>query len=249
MPGRSSSSQRRKERQKTMPLSQNWYKKKQNYISKNQRRVLRELWPQYGVDLHFGQRLLMNEFFEKYDSKSKCVLDIGFGLGDSLIAMSKDRPDDHFIGIEIHRAGIASALERAEEKTLKNIKTIRADITMLLEGNYLLEHSIDEVCVFFPDPWPEFRDVNRRVIRNQIIDLLEPIMKEGGLLRIATDAGDYAEHIKRVMSRAEKWHLDCFEVHKAGEGSPWARERSLTKYEIKAGVEGRLIHEFIYQKI
>ncbi len=246
----SSSRGKRRERSRSMPLSQAWYKVKQINISPNQKRVLRELWPDYGIDLVYNKQLDISELFPAFDSKyNKVVIDVGFGVGNSLLAMSGARKEDCFIGIEIHRAGIAKALQAVRESNSRNVRIIRVDFTMLLEGKHLPEASVDEVCVFFPDPWPnEYRDGNRRVIRNQIITMLERVVKKGGLLRIATDVDEYAEHVGRVMNTRPNWGLEKSEVHAPGEGSSWARERSYTNYEQKAAREHRMnIYEFMYQ--
>ena len=49
-----SSNDRHKKRNE-MPLSQRWYKARQQHLSKAQKQILRNLWPFYGITLHYGE--------------------------------------------------------------------------------------------------------------------------------------------------------------------------------------------------
>jgi tRNA (guanine-N7-)-methyltransferase len=234
-----------------MPLSQRWYKNKQQNLSKNQKRILRELWPKYGVELKYGVQLqfdvlFLNSSANKNSQQSAThVLDIGFGLGDSITQMALSHPEKNYLGCELLRAGIASALEKSENLGLTNVKVIRADVTMLLT-NHLRERSLDEVCVFFPDPWPNIeRDGGRRVIREETLQLFQKLLKPQGLLRVATDVEEYAVYVRDLLSKQPNWKLNVEINHPPCVGGPnW---RPVTKYEYRAKDLGHSIWDFEYQ--
>ncbi len=46
------------------------------------------------------------------------TLEIGFGMGASLVAMAKDRPEQDFLGIEVHSPGVGACLASAHEEGL-----------------------------------------------------------------------------------------------------------------------------------
>src|SRR3990167_11021113 len=43
-----------------------------------------------------------------FGCEADVVVEIGFGMGASLLAMAMASPNTHFVGIEVHRAGIGS---------------------------------------------------------------------------------------------------------------------------------------------
>lgn len=160
---------RRKKEQicKSMPRSQKWFKAKQQHVSPNQKRVFNEYWPIYGINLKYGTKVVPHALFPNISASftTPVVLDIGFGTGDSIVGMSQQNKNKIYLGCEIHRAGISIALGNITTLGIENVKLIRADVTMLLES-YLTDRCLDEVCIFFPDPWVNFeRDGGRRVVR------------------------------------------------------------------------------------
>ena len=160
---------------KSMPRSQKWFKAKQQHISPNQKRIFNEHWPTYGINLKYGSELVPYKEFSSTplsSASTSVVLDIGFGTGDSIIAMSQKNKDKIYLGCEIHRAGISTALGNISSLGIENIRLIKADVTLLLEV-YLTDRCLDEVCIFFPDPWPNMeRDGERRVVRKGEIIVL-----------------------------------------------------------------------------
>jgi len=239
--------QRKDAEKKRMPLSQAWYKAKQINLSKNQKRLMNDLFPVHGIVLHYGEVLSLEKIFP---DNNKVTLDIGFGMGDSIVGMALNHREESnhvFIGCEIHKAGIASVLGKIQEHELTTIKLIRADISMLLE-HHLKPHCLDEVCIYFPDPWPNTeRDGERRVVRKQIIDLLSKKMKSKGKLRIATDVKDYAQHVTTVMMTFPQFHLNYESEHiQCQDGPSW---RPITKYESRAVELGNKVWDFEYELI
>lgn len=158
---------------KSMPKSQKWYKEKQQHVSPNQKRIYNEYWPIYGVNLKYGDNVIPQRLFPNItvsDSTPVC-LDIGFGLGDSIIGMSQQNKQKIYLGCEIHKAGISTVLGNISSLGIENVRVIKADVNLLL-GTYLKDRCLDEVCIFFPDPWPNAeRDSERRVVRKGLTQL------------------------------------------------------------------------------
>jgi tRNA (guanine-N7-)-methyltransferase len=97
------------------------------------------------------------------------------------------------------------------------------------------------VQIFFPDPWPKRRHHQRRLIQSDFIKLVVDRLKEGGVLHLATDWDDYAQHMLQVVT------LETQLVNLAGVGQ-FSAERStqrpiVTKFENRAIREGRGIWE------
>lgn len=199
---------KRTKRRNEMPLSQSWYKHRQQFISKNQKRSYNLLWPKYGIHLFYNTTINNRDIFQKdeNDLDVYTILDIGFGNGDSIVGMAKNNSKYNYIGCEIHKAGISSTLLMINESNIDNIRLIRSDVTVLFES-HLLSKSLNEICVFFPDPWPNsIRDSERRVIRPYMLQLFASKLKDNGILHITTDVEDYANYIEDVILQFNQNH-------------------------------------------
>ena len=133
------------------PTAPRTFLRRQGQCTRRQKAALRELWPRFGVDVAWNETIRPAELF--FNRAGPCVLDVGFGHGESLAGMAAARPDTRFIGVEVHRPGVAAALLRLAEADAKNVKICRIDAVALLETHIAPEPCFDEVCVFFPDPW------------------------------------------------------------------------------------------------
>ncbi|CAM9130283.1 unnamed protein product [Scytosiphon promiscuus] len=148
--------------------------------------------------MDFNRRWDFSEIFSTTPGAA-VTFDIGFGSGESLIEMAVARPKEYFVGIEVHKPGVAAALARLEEEGLTNAKIVQGDaITALTD--HVEDGSLSACCIFFPDPFPQDRDAGRRLVRPLLLSLLSSKLRAGGMLHVATDVEAYAEHTVRVMN-------------------------------------------------
>lgn len=241
-------------RTRSMPLSQRWYKDKQSHLSKNQKNVIRELWPVYGLDLQYGRSLDIPGLFNA--SSGKVVLDIGFGSGESLVHSAQDG-STLVLGVEIHKPGIAHALQALDAHNFSNVRVVRADISLLI--NALTQCSIlDEIHIFFPDPWVNLeRDEGRRMIRSSLINEYARLLKNGGLLRVSTDVDEYAGYTQQmllhpahawIMTQNQSYLYDPMNNMNNTSGvTAEVNYRPVTKYEKKARESGRRVWDMVFQ--
>ena len=197
------------------------YVRREGKITPGQQRALKELGPKY---------LLPDtgalDFPLIFGNAQPVVLEIGFGNGLSLAEMAQNDPQRNYLGIEVYRPGVGSLLIQIRERGLSNLRALQADAVDVLK-NQIANHSLNAAQIFFPDPWHKARHNKRRLIQPEFIALLRQKLEPGGVLHIATDWEDYAEHIMAVMSAAEGF------VNLAGAGrfSPRPAHRPLTKFE------------------
>ena len=78
-----------------------------------------------------------------------------------------------------------------------------------------------------------------------IVQLLSGLMKQGGVLRIATDVPDYAEHVRHVMDSSPEWRLRNLIEHLPCVGGP--SYRPVTRYEKKAVELSNWIWDYEYE--
>ena len=145
--------------------------------------------------------------------------------------------------------GIAAAMKQILEKNIvdNKIRFVKKDITYFMDSVH--DNSFNEILVFFPDPWVNERDVGKRLIRKAMLDIFSRKMVSNGLLRIATDVEDYANHINKTMIDENQYTLIQYMKHKAGKifNTTSSIYRPITKYENVALEENREVHEFEYR--
>lgn len=192
---------------------------RQGRMTPAQRLALEVHWPAFGLEL---TDIAQAGFL----SAAPLTVEIGFGMGDSLIEMAEGDPDRNFLGIEVHRPGVGHLLIEAERKQIQNLKVVNEDSIEVL--NALPGHCVDRLQVFFPDPWPKKKHHKRRLVNKPFLDLVAGVLRDGGCLHVATDWAPYAEEMSLL--------LDDHVLFQTIEAPP----RAETKYE-KRGV--RLGHE------
>jgi tRNA (guanine-N7-)-methyltransferase len=159
-----------------------------------QQRALETLWPQFGLEY----TPVACDLSALFGRQARRVVEIGFGNGANLIQMARERPDEDFLGVEVHRPGVGRVLLDIERLGLTNVRVSNHDAVEVL-GQQLPPGSLDEVLVLFPDPWHKKRHHKRRLLNEAFVALLATRLKAGGLLRAATDWEPYAQQMLEVL--------------------------------------------------
>ena len=203
-----------------------------------QRKAIESYWDKYVVE--FNNEILDPKVLFK--SPQKLTVEIGFGMGDSLLEMAKESPEQNFLGIEVHQPGVGKLLNGIAENELTNLKLICHDAREILESG-LPDHCIDRLLLFFPDPWHKKRHNKRRLVQTDFITGLLPLLAEGGRIHLATDWEPYAEHMVEAMERVEGLS------NANGAGQFWAKpDRPETKFERRGVRLGHGVWDLLYKK-
>lgn len=219
--------------------------------------LLEEFLPK--IKIEAKQKTEISSFFN--EPKSAYFLEIGFGDGDHLAALSQKMPDAGFIGVEVYKNGIANLLslitgikEGKEEFLNEEIKLLpeRTDNLRIYDDDVRLLFSalpdgcFDKIYLLFPDPWPKNRHKERRFINSYNLQELARLLKKGGILQIATDHPVYKRWTLETMSK------DCNFRWTAQNSNDWRyppADWEETKYQRKAICEGRRPVFFEYERV
>ena len=156
--------------------------------------ALETQWSEYGIE-PTDELLLVDALFPRV---APIVLEIGFGMGDSLFEMAQTNPDLNFIGVEVHRPGVGHLLHRAAEAGLTNLRVMSEDSVGIL-ANCIPEGALATIQIFFPDPWHKKKHHKRRLISSEFLTLIFSCLAPDGILHVATDWAPYAEAIDEVL--------------------------------------------------
>ena len=182
------------------------------------------------------------------EAKDELWLEIGFGGAEHLLWQAEAHPDIHLIGAEPFMNGVAKAVRGAAEANLTNLSLHHGDVRDVLAA--LPDQSLSRIFILFPDPWPKSRHNKRRLLRTKFIGELYRVLKPGGELRFASDIIHYVDwtlsRLKRFSGEdGGGWEFTHDAVNQwRGRGDDWPG----TRYEAKAGREGRPCHYFKFRK-
>ena len=207
-------------------------------LSKAQRIGLNELWPNFGVELVDNKML---DFGELFTTEQDVVLEVGFGNGDSLLAMAISQPQTNFLGIEVYEAGIGRLINEANKQQLNNLKIIKNDAVEVLK-HHIENNSLAAFQLFFPDPWHKKKHHKRRILQTSLLDMLADKLKTNGVIHIATDWENYAEHIMETLE-AHPHFKNTLGDHIY---SPRPAHRPLTKFENRGQRLGHGVWDIIF---
>ena len=204
-----------------------------------QTRGLEEVWPHLGLSVVDGP-LDLDALFGRAAPR---VVEIGFGMGASLIEQAQTHPGSDFIGIEVHAPGVGKLLDEADKRQLTNLRVYREDALEVL-SRCIPEASLDALQLFFPDPWPKKKHHKRRIVQPAFVELVRTRLKPGGTLHMATDWQAYAEHMAEIMAAAPGYR------NTAAGGDYVARPafRPLTKFESRGAKLGHGVWDLIFAR-
>lgn len=213
--------------------------RRERRFTREQQRALDELLPRFGIIPADTVIDLKTEF----GRSAPCHLEIGFGNGASLLAMAEAQPENHYLGIEVHRPGVCNVLLQIEKLGIDNVRVINGDAVEVLRHN-LADASLDAVYIFFPDPWHKTRHHKRRLVQPAFVELVRHKLKPAGLLHMATDWENYARHMLAVMNQAEGF------TNLAPDGMFGERPayRLLTKFEQRGLRLGHGVRDLLFRK-
>ncbi|MGV7185822.1 tRNA (guanosine(46)-N7)-methyltransferase TrmB [Xanthomonas axonopodis] len=167
---------------------------RQGRFTPAQQRAFDALWPRFGLDYLGAPRDLAATF----GRDAYKVLEIGFGNGAALRFAAQQDPSRDYIGIEVHAPGVGRLLNALDEDGSTHVRLYHHDAVEVLEHE-IADGALDEVRIYFPDPWHKKRHNKRRLIQPAFAQLLVRKLREGGRLHAATDWADYAEQMWDVL--------------------------------------------------
>ena len=204
-----------------------------------QRNAFERQWAQYGLSLFNGP---LNSV-EAFGREAPLVLEVGFGMGDSLLAMALAEPDKNFVGIEVHPPGVGRLLNNAADAGVSNLRVYMAD------ANDVLEDCIADACLtrfqlYFPDPWHKKKHQKRRIVQPTFATQVQKKLIVGGVFHLATDWEHYADHMMEVMSHAPGYK------NQAGEYVYAERPayRPITKFEKRGERLGHGVWDLLFER-
>ncbi|MTD37257.1 tRNA (guanosine(46)-N7)-methyltransferase TrmB [Erwinia sp. CPCC 100877] len=214
--------------------------RRQGRLTKAQQHALEHYWPEMGVEFN-AEPLDMGALF---GNEGPVTLEIGFGMGASLVTMAEACPGQNFLGIEVHSPGVGACLSSAHDAGLKNLRVMCHDAVEVLE-TMIPDNSLNMVQLFFPDPWHKARHNKRRIVQVPFAEMVKRKLKLGGVFHMATDWEAYAEHMLEVMTSIEGYRNQS----ETGDYVPRPQTRPVTKFEQRGHRLGHGVWDLMFERV
>ena len=227
---------------------------RQGRLTGGQARAMQELLPKFGVpsfdvassgvtsfSVTNGAKL---NFGTLFGNSAPVVLEIGIGNGDALAHCAGEDPSRNYIGAEVHAPGVGHALLAIEAAQLANARIFHGDAVTLL-AEQCDDASLNQVNIWFPDPWHKARHNKRRLIQPAFVDAVVQKLEPGGLLHLATDWQPYAEHMMDVLSQCAGL-VNCTEPGAFMVKPSW---RPSTHFERRGERLGHGVWDLLFRKV
>ena len=158
------------------------------------------------------------------------ILDIGFGTGDSTIALQNMFPQYSLMGIEAYKPGVKNLLS-------KKIHVHHGDALEIIEK--ISKDTISQVYMLFPDPWQKKKHRKRRLFNEYTFNIIVSIIKRNGFFHFATDNISYALEAKKIMNKVTSVDIG-FSKNRGF--------RPITRFEKKSISKKNFVFDLIYIK-
>ena len=127
--------------------------------------------------------------------------------------MALKNPDLNFFGIEVYETGVARTCSKIEDSGIKNLKIYLGDVVDLMLDKDI-ETTFDLLLFLFPDPWQKAKHHKRRLISEDFLYQLHPLLKPNAKIFVRTDWEDYAEQISELAEvMSSHFRLELSLIH------------------------------------
>jgi tRNA (guanine-N7-)-methyltransferase len=206
-----------------------------------QQRAFDDHWSRFGLD-YTGEPRDLDAIFARQAPR---VLEIGFGNGEALAWASEHDQSRDYIGVEVHSPGVGRLMNALAARDASNVRLYKHDAVEVLEHE-IPPGSLSEVRIWFPDPWHKKRHNKRRLIQPPFVELLAPRLREGGVLRLATDWEEYALQMLEVLRGAPALFAN---ESPSGDWMPRHDERAPTRFERRGARLGHGVWDLAFRRI
>ena len=128
-------------------------------------------------------------------------LEIGSGKGLFIRRAADQFPEHDFLGIEIGQKYARFSAARLFDREPRNAVMVCGDAAGVLQ-EWIPENFLEAVHVYFPDPWWKRAHRKRRILRTEVLKLIESRLRPGGTLHFWTDVEEYFHSTLKLLATA-----------------------------------------------
>lgn len=172
------------------------------------------------------QRVNIKTSKDLFGNDNRLVVEIGCGKGQFSVKYATLNPTTNLLAVEKLSNVIVEACEKAHQSGLKNLLFANCGAENL--PLFLPAHSVSEILINFPCPYPKKTYANRRVTHPNYLKKFRHLLTENGVVRLKTDNLPYFEY---SLEQMQQFGFKLLESHSYVDVSP--SDNIMTEYETK----------------
>ena len=172
------------------------------------------------------QRVKIKTSKDLFGNDNRLVVEIGCGKGQFSVKYATLNPTTNLLAVEKLSNVIVDACEKAHQSGLKNLLFANCGAENL--PLFLPAHSVSEILINFPCPYPKKTYANRRVTHPNYLKKFQHLLTENGVVRLKTDNLPYFEY---SLEQMQQFGFKLLESHSYVDVSP--SDNIMTEYETK----------------
>ncbi len=164
-----------------------------------------------------------------FHNDSVLNVEIGSGFGHFMREYVSDHPTENFIGMDykFKRAfTLAAQLSKIPTKNYKYLRAKGERLAFMFDN-----HEIDNLFLFFPDPWPKSKQKKKRLFNDHLLTTVHPLLTSTGKMFIKTDHDDYAKQMEEVIEQSHLFEVELKTFNLRKEHPEHMLSKYITKFE------------------
>lgn len=133
-----------------------------------------------------------------FQNSNPIVVEIGCYMGKNVAELAQQNKNINFMGLDITYKRVVKAAKKLKQNKIDNAKIALCDGTLFLD-KLISSHSLQGVCVFFPDPWPKDKHQKNRLLNANFVNLLKEKLSPEGFFWFKTDAQGYFQQTEKLL--------------------------------------------------
>lgn len=126
------------------------------------------------------------------------------GNGHWVIAQAKQHPESNWVAIEWQFERARKIWAKRANENIENLLIVCAEGHAFTQY-HVQDHSVHNVFIHFPDPWPKRRHAKNRLVSAPFLHQLARIVASDGEFILVTDDPTYLEQAITLAQAAEGW--------------------------------------------
>lgn len=139
-----------------------------------------------------------------FGNNNPVIIEFCCGNGQWIGSKAKAHPEFNWVGVDKLFERARKVWAKIHREEIPNLFIACAD-AITFARYYILDSSVQEIYVNFPDPWPKLKHAKNRLITQEFLKELSRIVAPGGRANFVTDDWPYAEQMLRELSESPNW--------------------------------------------
>lgn len=172
--------------------------------------------------------------FDEWKKQAADVVELGAGTGLFSVELAARHPEKQFVAVDVKGDRLQKGAYEAQTRGVTNVRFVRARADQL--GELFKAHSVEQLWITFPDPFPKKRSAGRRMTHPNFLKIYAKLLAKDGAFYLKHDSREFfLWSLEQLV--AERWTIKelSFDLHESDLSDEY---KIHTTYEIRWLSEG-----------